>query len=208
MCCWDCGRKSGCAAAVGNVGGWRSVLIGWIGSVINGIAVSTSSWKPDVSSWMGCPAVDQDNAPECGAPVWILIQLAAGSARKSSGFWRRTTIGRSLGKKLAVAARSLRVRCVQPGDPSMRSHDEAAAEQQLKLQRPSQCRLWFRSSTQQTRASGQRTTASGCSAGRAQLSRQPVRSLKRLRIRLPQEGHCPVPAAAGPINGWREANVG
>ena len=203
-----CDGNSGCAAAVGNVGGWRSVLIGWIGSVISGIAVSTRSWKQDVSSWTGCPAVDQDNGPEGGAPVWISIRWAAGSARKSTGFLRRTTIGRSLGKKLAVAARSRSVPCVQPGDPSMRSHDEVAVEQQLKLQRPPQCRLWFRSSTQQTRASGQRTPASGCSAGRAQLSRQPVRSPKPLRIRLPQEGHCRVPAAAVPINGWREANVG
>ena len=207
MCCWDCGGNSGCAAAVGNVGGWRSVLIGWIDSVINGIVVSTSSWKPDVSSWMGWPAVDQDNGTECGAPVWILIQLAAGSERKSSGFWRRTTIGRSLGKKLAVAAQSLRVRCVQPGDLSMRSHDEAAAEQQLKLQRQPQRRQWLRSSTQ-TRGSGRKTTASGCSAGRAQPSRQTVRSPKPLPIPLALAGPCLAPAVAGPTNGWGAMSVG
>ena len=182
-------------------------MIGWIDSVINGIVVSTSSWKPDVSSWMGCPAVDQDNGPECGAPVWILIQLAAGSARKSSGFWRRTTIGRSLGKKLAVAAQSLRVRCVQPGDLSMRSHDEAAAEHQLKLQRQPQRRLWLKSSNQISRI-GRRMTAFEFSVGHGRRRRSPVRSQTRLRIRLPEEGHCRVPAVAGPINSWREANVG
>ena len=175
--------------------------------MISGIAVSTSSWKQDVSSWTGCPAVDQDNGPEGGAPVWISIRWAAGSARKSTGFLRRTTIGRSLGKKLAVAARSRSVPCVQPGDPSMRSHDEAGAEQQLKLQRPPQRRLWPRSSTQ-TRGSGRKTTASGCSAGRAQPSRQTVRSPKPLPIPLALGGPCRAPAVAGPTNGWGAMSVG
>ena len=95
MCCWDCGGNSGCAAAVGNVGGWRSVLIGWIGSVISGIAVLTNFWKPDVSSSMVSPAVGLDNDPGSGVPVWTSIQWAAGSVKKSSGCWKRTTTGRT-----------------------------------------------------------------------------------------------------------------
>ena len=78
-------REQCCAAAVGNVRGWRSVSIGWTGSVISGIAVSTSSWKPAVSSSMGCPVGDQDNGLEGGVPVWISIRWAAGSAKRSSG---------------------------------------------------------------------------------------------------------------------------
>ena len=205
MCCWDCGGNSGCAAVVGNVRGWRSASIGWIGSVINGIAVSTSSWKPDVSSWMGCPAEDQDNGQECGAPVWISTQWVAGSVKKSSGCWKRTTTGRSLGKSPAGAARSPCVPCVQPGAPSMRFHAGAAVLCRDQCQR--QRRLWLRSSNQISRI-GRRMTAFEFSVGHGRRRRSPVRSLKRLRIRLPQEGHCRVLAAAGPINGWREANVG
>ena len=103
MCCWDCGGNSGCVAAVGNVREWRSISIGWAGSVISGIVVSTSSWKPDVSSWMGCLAGDQDNGPEAGAPVWISIRWVDGLAKKSSGFLKRRTTGRSPGKSLRAA---------------------------------------------------------------------------------------------------------
>ena len=208
MCCWDCGGNSGCAAAVGNVGGWRSASIGWTGSVISGIAVSTSSWKPAVSSWMGCPVGDQDNGLEGGAPVWISIRWVAGSAKKWSGCWKRRTTGRSPGKTLAVAARSPRVPCVQPGARLRRSHAGAVAEPQRRFRRPHLRRQWLRNSMQQTRASGRRTTAFGCSAGRAQPSRQPVRSLTLLQIRLAPAEHCRAPAVAGPTNGWRGMGVG
>ena len=208
MCCWDCGGNSGCAAAVGNVRGWRSVSIGWTGSVISGIAVLTSSWKPAVSSSMGCPVGDQDNGLEGGAPVWISIRWAAGSAKRSSGCWRRTTTGRSPGKRLAVVGQSLHVRCVPPVAPLMRSPAAAAAEQQRRLQRPHQRHLWLRSSTQQTRASGRRTTASGCSAGRALLSRQLVRNPKPRPIQRVPAGPCPAPAAAGSTNASRAMSVG
>ena len=207
MCCWDCGGNSGCAAAVGNVREWRSASIGWTGSVISGIAVSTSSWKPAASSWMGCPVGDPDTGLEGGAPVWISIQWAAGSAKKSSGCWKRTTTGRSLGKRLAVADQSLHVRCVPPVAPLRRSHAGVAAEQQHRLQRPHQRHLWLRSSTL-ILVSGQRKTASGCSAGHAQPSRQPVRSPKtRPTLRAPA-GPCRAPADAGPINGWGAMSVG
>ena len=207
MCCWDCGGSSGCAAAVGNVRGWRSVSIGWTGSVISGIAVSTSSWKPAVSSWMGCPVGDQDNGLEGGAPVWISIRWAAGSAKRSSGCWKRTTTGRSPGKRLGVVGQSLHVRCVPPVAPLRRSHAGVAAEQQRRLQRPHQRHLWLRSSTL-ILVSGRRTTASGCSAGRALPSRQPVQSPKPRPIQRAPAGPCRAPAAPGSPHGWGAANVG
>ena len=208
MCCWDCGGNSGCAAAVGNVRGWRSASIGWTGSVISGIAVWTSSWKPAVSSWMGCPVGDQDNGLVGGAPVWTSIRWAAGSAKKSSGCWKRTMTGRSPGKRLAVAGQSPHVRRVPPVAPLRRSPAGAAAEQQRRLQRPHQRHLWLRSSAQQIRASGRRTTASGCSAGRALPSRQPVLSPKPRPIQRALAGPCRAPAAAGSTNGWRAMSVG
>ena len=208
MGCWDYGGNSGCAAAVGNVRGWRSVSIGWTGSVISGIAVLTSSWKPAVSSWMGCPVGDQDNGLEGGAPVWISIRWAAGSAKRLSGCWKRTMTGRSPGKRLAVVGQSLHVRCVPPVAPLRRSLAGAAAEQQRRLQRPHQRHLWLRSSTQPTRASGRRTTASGCSAGRALPSRQRVRNPKPRPIPPAPAGPCRAPAAAGSTNGWRAVSVG
>ena len=207
MCCWDCGGNSGCAAAVGNVRGWRSASIGWTGSVISGIAVLTSSWKPAVSSSMGCPVGDQDNGLEGGAPVWISIRWAAGSAKRSSGCWKRTTTGRSHGKRLAVAGQSLHVRCVPPVAPLRRSHAAVAAEQQPRLQLPHQRHRWLRSSTL-ILVSGRRTTTSGCSAGHAQLSRQPVRNPKPRPIQRAPAGSCRAPAAAGSTNGWRAVSVG
>ena len=207
MCCWDCGGNNGCAAAVGNVRGWRSVSIGWTGSVISGIAVSTSFWKPAVSLLMGCPVGDQDNGPEGGAPVWISIRWAAGSAKKLNGFWKRTTTGRSPGKRLAVAGQSLRVRCVPPVAPLRPSPAGVAAEQQLRLQRPHQRHLWLRSSTL-ILGSGRRTTASGCSAGHDRPSRQPVQSPKPRPIQRAPAGLCRAPAAAGPTNAWGEVSVG
>ena len=208
MCCWDCGGTSGCAAAVGNVRGWRSASIGWTGSVISGIAVSTSSWKPAVSSWMGCPVGDQDNGLEGGAPVWTSIRWAAGSAKKSSGCWKRTMTGRSPGKTLAVVVRSPRVRCVPPVAPLRRSPAGAAAEQQRRLQLPHQRHRWLRSSTQPTRASGRRTTASGCSAGRALPSRQLVRNPQPRPIQRAPAGSCRAPAVAGSTNASRAMSVG
>ena len=127
MCCWGCGGNSGCAAGVGNVRTWRIASIGWTGSVISGIAVSTSFWKPDDSSWMESPVGDRDNDPEGAAPVWISIPWAAGSVKKLSGYWKRRTIGRSLGKSQVVAAQSRRVPPVRQGARSMRSHAEVAA---------------------------------------------------------------------------------
>ena len=207
MCCWGCGGNSGCAAAVGNVRAWRNASIGWTGSVISGIAVSTSSWKPAVSLWMGCPVGDQDNGPEGGAPVWISIRWVAGSAKKWSGSWKRRTTGRSPGKRLAVAAQSPRVRCVLLGGPLMRSPAGvvAAPQPRFRSQRPP--RLCLRSSLP-IRGSGRRTTASGCSAGRARPSPRRVRSLKPRPIPLARAGPCPGPAVAGPINGWRAVSVG
>ena len=207
MCCWGCGGNSGCAAAVGNVGGWRSASIGWTGSVISGIAVSTSSWKPAVSSWMVCLVGDQDNGLEGGAPVWTSIRWAAGSAKKWSGCWKRRTTGRSPGKTLAVSARSPRVRCVQPGAPLRQFHAGAVAEPQRRFRRPRQRHLWLRSSMP-ILGSGRRTTASGCSAGRAQPSRQLVSSLTLLQIRLAPAGPCRAPAVAGSTNASRAMNAG
>ena len=205
MCCWDCGGNSGCAAVVGNVSGWRSASIGWTGSVISGIAVLTNFWKPDVSSSMVSPAGGLDNDPGSGVPVWTSIQWAAGSVKKSSGCWKKTTTGRSLGKSPGGAARSPCVPCVQPGAPSMRFHAGAAVLCRHQCQR--QRRLWLRSSNQISRI-GRRMTAFEFSVGHGRRRRSPVRSQTRLRIRLPEEGHCRVPAVAGPINSWREANVG
>ena len=84
----------------------------------------------------GCPVGDQDNGLECGAPVWISIRWAAGSAKRLSGCWKRTMTGRSPGKRLAVVGQSLHVRCVPPVAPLRRSPAGAVAEQQRRLQRP------------------------------------------------------------------------
>ena len=126
---------------------------------------------------------------------------------KVSGCWQRPTTGRSPGKRLAVAGQSLRVRCAPPVAPSRPSPAVAAAEQERRLQRPHQRRLWLRSSTL-ILGSGPRTTASGCSAGHARPSRQPVRSPKLPPIQRVPAGLCRAPAAAGPTNGWGAVSVG
>ena len=185
---------------------WRSASIGWTGSVISGIAVSTSSWKPDVNLWMGCPVGDQDNGLEGGAPVWTSIRWAAGLAKRSSGCWKRTTTGRSPGKRLAVAGQSPHVRCALVGAPLMRSPAGVAAEQQLRFRRPHQRRLWLRSSMP-ILGSGRRMTASGCSAGHARSSRQLVQSPKPRPIQRAPAGLYRAPAAAGSTNGWGAMSV-
>ena len=169
---------------------------------------------------MVCPAAVPDNDPGSGAQVWISIRWAAGSEKKLSGCSKRRTIGRSPGKSLGTTGRSQHLPRVPPGDPSMQSHAGAVVE--FQLQRHSQhrhsqnshsqhshCqhRLWPRTSVPISRI-GRRMTVSGFSAGHGRCRRVPGSSPKRLRIRLPQEGHCRVLAAAGLINGWREANVG
>ena len=210
MFCWVCDGNSGCDDGVGNVGGWRSDSIGWTGSVISGIAVLTSSWKPDVSSWMVCPAGVPDSDPGSGAQVWISIRWAAGSEKKLSGCSKRRTIGRSPGKSLGTTGRSQRLPRVPPGDPSMPSHVGAVVECQLQSHSQnshSQHRLLPRSSVPISRI-GRRMTVSGFSAGHGRRRRYPGSSPKPLRIRLARDEHCRGPAAAGPTNGWREANVG
>ena len=182
-------------------------MIVWNGPVIRGIAVSTSSWKQAVSSSMVFPAGDPDNGPASGARVWTLIPSAVGWVKRLSGCWKRRTIGRSPGKRQDVAAQSPRVRCVLLGGPLMRSPAGVAVALQPRFRRQLPPRLWLRSSLP-IRGSGRRTTASGCSAGRAQPSRQLVSSLTLLQIRLAPAGPCRAPAVAGPINGRRGMGVG